>query len=89
MITQGEKYNKVVDIWAKATDDVANEMMEVMKLAPVPATDGKPMLDDKGKPVIEESFNPIYMMADSGRSRQQGPDAPAGRYARPDGQALR
>ena len=66
LITQGEKYNKVVDIWAKATDDVANEMMEVMKLEPVRGRDGKPVLDAKGKPVIEESFNPIYMMADSG-----------------------
>jgi DNA-directed RNA polymerase subunit beta' len=66
LITQGEKYNKVVDIWAKATDDVANEMMEVMKLAPVVQKDGMPLLDDHGKPVIEESFNPIYMMADSG-----------------------
>jgi DNA-directed RNA polymerase subunit beta' len=36
LITQGEKYNKVVDIWAKATDDVANEMMEAMKNAPLP-----------------------------------------------------
>ena len=36
LITQGEKYNKVVDIWAKATDDVANEMMEAMKNAPSP-----------------------------------------------------
>jgi DNA-directed RNA polymerase subunit beta' len=35
LITQGEKYNKVVDIWAKATDDVANEMMEAMKNGPV------------------------------------------------------
>ncbi len=66
LITQGEKYNKVVDIWAKATDDVANEMMAVMKLAPVTRKDGSPLLDSKGKPVIEESFNPIYMMADSG-----------------------
>ncbi|HSV94108.1 MAG TPA: DNA-directed RNA polymerase subunit beta', partial [Desulfobacterales bacterium] len=66
LITQGEKYNKVVDIWAKATDDVANEMMAVMKLAPVTRKDGSPLLDAKGKPVIEESFNPIYMMADSG-----------------------
>ncbi len=31
LITQGEKYNKVVDIWAQATDDIANAMMEVMK----------------------------------------------------------
>jgi DNA-directed RNA polymerase subunit beta' len=66
LITQGEKYNKVVDIWAKATDDVANEMMEAMKLSPVKDKDGKAVVDDTGKPVIKESFNPIYMMADSG-----------------------
>ncbi len=66
LITQGEKYNKVVDIWAKATDDVANEMMNAMKMATVTDEDGKPVLDNKGKPVTTESFNPIYMMADSG-----------------------
>ncbi|MGD8209686.1 MAG: DNA-directed RNA polymerase subunit beta' [Desulfobacterales bacterium] len=66
LITQGEKYNKVVDIWAKATDDVANEMMDAMKKAPVTDEDDQPVLDKKGKPVISESFNPIYMMADSG-----------------------
>jgi len=66
LITQGEKYNKVVDIWAKATDDVANEMMEAMKTAEVLDSEGNPLLDGKGKPVLDESFNPIYMMADSG-----------------------
>jgi DNA-directed RNA polymerase subunit beta' len=66
LITQGEKYNKIVDIWAKATDDVANEMMEVMKMSPVKDYKGNPVLDDKGAPLIEESFNPIFMMADSG-----------------------
>jgi len=66
LITQGEKYNKVVDIWAKATDDVANEMMAAMKTAEVFDDDGNPALDDKGRPVLDESFNPIYMMADSG-----------------------
>ena len=66
LITQGEKYNKLVDIWAKATDDVANEMMRGMKMAPVVRRDGTPLLDSKGQPVIEESFNPIYMMAESG-----------------------
>ncbi len=66
LITQGEKYNKVVDIWAKATDDVANEMMEAMKIEPVQDQDGKPVIDKKGKPISDESFNPIYMMADSG-----------------------
>ncbi len=66
LITQGEKYNKVVDIWAKATDDVANEMMEAMKLGPVVNKDGKPLKGKGKKPVYSESFNPIYMMADSG-----------------------
>ncbi len=66
LITQGEKYNKLVDIWAKATDDVANEMMEAMKVAPLLESDGTPVLTADGAPVIEESFNPIYMMADSG-----------------------
>ena len=66
LITQGEKYNKVVDIWAKATDDVANEMMEAMKNALVYDDGGKPVLDDQGQPIVAESLNPIYMMADSG-----------------------
>ena len=66
LITQGEKYNKVVDIWAKATDDVADEMMNAMRMATVTDTEGNPVLDEDGNPVIEESFNPIYMMADSG-----------------------
>jgi DNA-directed RNA polymerase subunit beta' len=66
LITQGEKYNKVVDIWAKATDDVANEMMDAMKKAPMTGKDDQPMLDKNGNPVSTESFNPIYMMADSG-----------------------
>ncbi|MDY6904187.1 MAG: DNA-directed RNA polymerase subunit beta' [Thermodesulfobacteriota bacterium] len=51
LITQGEKYNKVVDIWSKATDDIANEMMESMRTDA--GTEG-------GR------FNPVFMMADSG-----------------------
>jgi DNA-directed RNA polymerase subunit beta' len=66
LITQGEKYNKVVDIWAKATDDVADEMMKSMRKAPVIDADGNAVLDETGEPLIEESFNPIFMMADSG-----------------------
>ena len=58
LITQGEKYNKVVDIWAKATDDVANEMMSVMKAGLEGDGDG-----GDGGP---RSLNPIYMMANSG-----------------------
>ncbi|MCK4389637.1 MAG: DNA-directed RNA polymerase subunit beta' [Desulfobacterales bacterium] len=66
LITRGEKYNKVVDIWAKATTDVANEMMEEMKIVPLVDKEGRLMLDGKGQPIKEESFNPIYIMADSG-----------------------
>ncbi|MFO7965392.1 MAG: DNA-directed RNA polymerase subunit beta' [Desulfobacterales bacterium] len=58
LITPGEKYNKVVDIWAKATDDVANEMMESMKVFQAEKADGTV--------VEQESLNSIYMMADSG-----------------------
>jgi DNA-directed RNA polymerase subunit beta' len=66
LITRGEKYNKVVDIWAKATTDVANEMMEEMKIAPPTDKGDQPVLDEKGEPIEEESFNAVYMMADSG-----------------------
>jgi len=67
LITQGEKYNKVVDIWAKATDDVANEMMEGMRLTPDQDGESAPVKDkEKALQLAEESFNPIYMMADSG-----------------------
>ena len=58
LITEGEKYNKAVDIWAKATEDVAAEMMKEIGLSELPGPDGT------STPV--ESFNSIYMMADSG-----------------------
>ncbi len=58
LITDGEKYNKVVDIWAQSTEDVAGEMMKEMAVEEVEGP-GK-----KKKKV--PSFNPIYMMSDSG-----------------------
>ena len=67
LITQGEKYNKVVDIWAKATDDVANEMMDAMRMvSPMDNEDVDVVIDEESRPGTTESFNPIYMMADSG-----------------------
>jgi len=62
LITQGEKYNKVVDIWTKATDEVADEMMKAMQKGL--AIDSSKTGKDSSSP--GESFNPIYMMADSG-----------------------
>ena len=58
LVTAGERYNKVVDIWGKAGDDVSKVMMA--QLAKQKTT------DRHGKEVDQESFNSIYMMADSG-----------------------
>ena len=58
LVTQGERYNKVVDIWGQAGDKVAKAMMEQLSHETV--------TDREGKQVKQESFNAIYMMADSG-----------------------
>jgi DNA-directed RNA polymerase subunit beta' len=58
LITSGEKYNKVVDIWSKVTEDVANEMMNEIKVD---------YFRDKENNLVESpSFNSIFIMADSG-----------------------
>jgi len=71
LVTQGERYNKVVDIWGRAGDMVAKAMMEQLGTEPVMVKDEQTgqlvqMLDKKGMPMAQESFNSIYMMADSG-----------------------
>ena len=58
LVTAGERYNKVVDIWGKAGDEISKVMMA--QLAKQKTT------DRHGKEVDQESFNSIYMMADSG-----------------------
>jgi DNA-directed RNA polymerase subunit beta' len=58
LVTNGERYNKVVDIWSRANDQVAKAMME--KLGSEEAT------DSKGVRQKQKSFNSIFMMADSG-----------------------
>jgi len=66
LVTDGERYNKVVDIWGRTGDVVAKAMMEQLGSEPVlDRVTGKPRME-KGKPVMQESFNSIYMMADSG-----------------------
>ncbi|HRQ05796.1 MAG TPA: DNA-directed RNA polymerase subunit beta', partial [Nitrosomonas halophila] len=67
LVTQGERYNKVVDIWGRAGDQVAKAMMDQLSVEPVrDGETGEIKLDEQGKPVMQESFNSIYMMADSG-----------------------
>ncbi|MEI6761218.1 MAG: DNA-directed RNA polymerase subunit beta' [Betaproteobacteria bacterium] len=58
LVTAGERYNKVVDIWGKSGDEVSKVMMAKLS---------KEMVTDRhGNLVPQESFNSIYMMADSG-----------------------
>ena len=58
LVTSGERYNKVVDIWGKSGDEVSKVMMSKLS---------KELVTDRhGKQVQQESFNSIYMMADSG-----------------------
>jgi DNA-directed RNA polymerase subunit beta' len=58
LVTEGERYNKVVDIWSRTNDQVAKAMMDKLGVETVK--------DAAGKNVEQESFNSIYMMADSG-----------------------
>ena len=58
LLTDGERYNKVVDIWTHASDRVAGEMMDKLSVEQV--------VNAEGETVEQESFNSIYMMADSG-----------------------
>ena len=51
LITNGERYNKVIDIWAHVSEQIANEMMKELGAERLRTT---------------QSFNPIFMMADSG-----------------------
>src|SRR5690606_2772680 len=58
LITDGERYNKVIDIWADATERVSAQMMQNISTEVVE--------DAEGNPIKVPAFNSIYMMADSG-----------------------
>ncbi len=58
LVTDGERYNKVVDIWSHANDQVAQAMMDRLG--------SEEVVDRHGNTVKQTSFNSIYMMADSG-----------------------
>ena len=58
LVTNGERYNKVVDIWSRTSEMVAKSMMANIATEEI--------IDRDGKTVIQDSFNPIFMMADSG-----------------------
>ncbi len=58
LVTDGERYNKVVDIWSHANEQVANAMMEGLG--------EEPTVNAAGENVMQKSFNSVFMMAESG-----------------------
>ncbi|MGI6408386.1 MAG: DNA-directed RNA polymerase subunit beta' [Thiopseudomonas sp.] len=58
LVTQGEKYNKVIDLWSRANDEISKAMMANLSEESV--------TDREGNKVMQESFNSMFMMADSG-----------------------
>ena len=58
LVTKGERYNKVIDIWGRTADEVGKVMMKELS--------SEPVVNRHGEKVSQESFNSIYMMADSG-----------------------
>ena len=63
LLTDGERYNKVIDIWSRSNEEIGEAMLS--KLG------SERVLDGKGKEVEQDSFNSIYMMADSGARGSQ------------------
>ncbi len=84
LVTQGEKYNKVIDIWSRANELVSTAMMNNLRTDTVINRDGNEQKQD--------SFNSVYMMADSGargsaaQMRQLG--GMRGLMAKPDGSII-
>jgi DNA-directed RNA polymerase subunit beta' len=58
LVTSGERYSKILDIWSRTSEQVAKAMMENLSYDKV--------IDATGKEVKQESFNPVFMMSDSG-----------------------
>ena len=66
LITDGERYNQVIDIWANVTEDIAKALMDELGSEVVVDDEGRPVLGPNGKPEHQNSLNPIFMMAHSG-----------------------
>jgi len=85
LITAGERYNKVIDLWTHTTDKVARAMMDNLSTEEITSADGK-------KTESTSTFNPVYMMADSGArgSAQQIRQLAGmrGLMAKPDGSII-
>ncbi len=84
LVTQGERYNKVIDIWGRCSEEIAKTLMSELS---------KEMVKDQnGKLVEQNSFNSIYMMADSGArgsiAQMRQLSGMRGLMAKPDGSIM-
>jgi len=84
LVTNGERYNKVVDIWSHTNDEIANAMMRQL--------DSEEVVNAAGDKVKQPSFNSIFMMADSGARGSQAQirqlAGMRGLMAKPDGSII-
>ena len=84
LVTNGERYNKVVDIWSHTNDEIASAMMRQL--------DSEEIVNAKGDKVKQSSFNSIFMMADSGARGSQAQirqlAGMRGLMAKPDGSII-
>src|SRR5574337_917655 len=84
LVTNGERYNKVVDIWSRTNEQVAKAMMDKLGTEEVS--------DQKGNKLRQVSYNSIYMMADSGArgsaAQIRQPAGLRGLMAKPDGSII-
>lgn len=84
LVTDGERYNKVIDIWSRTNDQVAKAMMQVLSVEDVE--------NKEGETVKQESFNSVYMMADSGArgsaAQMRQLSGMRGLMAKPDGSII-
>jgi DNA-directed RNA polymerase subunit beta' len=81
LVTAGERFSKVLDIWSRTTEQVAKAMMDQLAHETV--------IDAQGNEVQQTSFNPVYMMSDSGArgsaAQMRQLAGMRGLMARPDG----
>ena len=66
LITDGERYNQVIDIWSTVTEEIADELMDELGSEEVKDPEGHSIIGPSGKPEKQNSLNPIFMMAHSG-----------------------
>jgi len=84
LVTAGERYNKVIDIWSRANEEVAKAMMTAL------GTDT--VLDKDGNTVSQDSMNSVFVMADSGArgspAQMRQLSGMRGLMAKPDGSII-